>query len=134
MALVSHPRWMPEIHPPNRQARVDSSRLHHTSLDCLASCTIVSVLRESEETCPLGGSWFTGSLYFNDFATIPDLVHGNGKDLSGWLLDLDLFLPAGFNILDDRNTLFFQSVVASVAAKAWAGVCVVDRTLLLTLR
>ena len=61
-------------------------------------------------------------------------MHGNGKDRNGWLLDLDLFLPAGFNILDDRNTLFFQSVVTSVAAKAFAGVCVVDRTLSLTLR
>ena len=131
--LVSPPCWTPEIHLPNRQTRADSSRSHRTFLDCLTSWSIVGILRESEGTSPLGGSWFTGSLYFNDFATIPDLVHGNSEDLSGWLLDLDLFLLAGFNILDDRNTLFFQSIVASVAAKAWTEVCVVDCTLFLTL-
>ncbi|KAF9650395.1 phospholipase B [Thelephora ganbajun] len=68
------------------------------------------------------GSWFTGSLYLNDFATIPELVHGNGKDRTGWLLDLGLFLPAGLNILDDKNTLFFQSVVTSVVAKSSTGI------------
>jgi hypothetical protein len=79
----------------------------------------------SETRSAPGGSWFTGSLYFNDFTTIPDLVYGNGKDRTGWLLDLDLFLPAGLNILDDRNTFFFQSVLTSVVAKAFTGVCVV---------
>jgi lysophospholipase len=54
-------------------------------------------------------------------------VYGNGQNLSGWLLDLDLFLPAGLNILDDKNTFFFQSVIASVVAKASTGMCVVDR-------
>ena len=54
-------------------------------------------------------------------------MYGNGGDLTGWLLDLDLFLPAGLNVLDDKNTFFFQSVVTSVVAKAFTGMCVVDR-------
>ncbi|KAF9782507.1 phospholipase B [Thelephora terrestris] len=69
-----------------------------------------------------GGSWFTGSLYFNDFVTIPDLVYGDGNDRNGWLLDLELFLPGGFDVFDDKNTFFFQSVLASVVAKASTGI------------
>lgn len=52
-------------------------------------------------------------------------MFGNGKDRNGWLLDLDLFLPAGLNVLDDKNTFFFQSVVTSVVAKANMGMSVV---------
>jgi len=89
---------------------------------------------ESERTSTLGGSWFAGSLYLNDFSTIPELVHGNGNDRTGWLLDLDLFLPAGLNIFDDRNTFFLQSVVTSVVAKAFTGVCVADHIFLLASR
>jgi len=90
----------------------------------------VGNLWESSEGTPaLGGSWFTGSLYLNDFATVPDIVYGNGEDRTGWLLDLDLFLPAGFNILDSKNTFFFQSIITSVVAKAFTGVCVFGRTL-----
>jgi len=61
-------------------------------------------------------------------------VYGNGKDRTGWLLDLDLFLPAGLNILDDKNTFFFQSIITSVVAKAFKGVCVVDHAFFLALR
>jgi lysophospholipase len=79
-----------------------------------------------------GGSWFTGSLYFNDFVTIPDLVYGDGKDRGGWLLDLDLFRPGGFDVFDDDNTRFFQSVTTSVLAKALTGMCVFPRASSLT--
>ena len=81
--------------------------------------------RRTKRTSVTGGSWFTGSLYFNDFITIPDLVFGDGQDRNGWLLDFDLFLPAGVNVLDDKNTFFFQSVITSVVAKASTGMCVV---------
>jgi len=61
-------------------------------------------------------------------------VHGNGNDRTGWLLDLDLFLPAGPNIFDDKNAFFLQSVVTSVVAKAFTGLCVADRIFLLASR
>jgi lysophospholipase len=88
--------------------------------------------KTTKRTLATGGSWFTGSLYFNDFVTIPDLVYGDGKDRGGWLLDLDLFRPGGFDVFDDDNTRFFQSVTTSVLAKALTGMCVVPRASSLT--
>ncbi|KAI0092923.1 phospholipase B [Irpex rosettiformis] len=64
-----------------------------------------------------GGSWVTGSLFFNDFPTIEDLVFGNDH-LSGWILDLDLAAPDGLNLLNDANQYFFGSILWSVIAKA----------------
>ncbi|KAH9011013.1 phospholipase B [Lactarius pseudohatsudake] len=64
-----------------------------------------------------GGSWLTGSLYTNDFPTIKDLVYGNGDDLTGWLLDLDLATPGGTDIFSDENQHFYGSILWSVIAK-----------------
>ena len=72
----------------------------------------------------LGGSWFTGSLLMNDWPTIPDLVYGNGGDLTGWLLDLDLVTPDGIDIFSDQNQAFYGSILWSVVAKANKGMSV----------
>ncbi|KAG7446364.1 phospholipase B [Guyanagaster necrorhizus] len=69
-----------------------------------------------------GGSWVTGSLFFNNFPTINDLVFGNGDDLAGWLLDLPFATPDGTDIFSDNNQYFFGSILWSIMAKANAGV------------
>lgn len=72
----------------------------------------------------LGGSWVTGSLFFNNWPTIQDLVFGDGKDLSGWLLDIPFVTPDGINLFSDKNQAFFGSVLWSVISKAAAGMSV----------
>jgi lysophospholipase len=57
----------------------------------------------------------------NEFPTIRDLVYGNGKDLTGWLLDLNLATPDGFNLFNDDNQAFYGSILWSVISKANAG-------------
>ncbi len=66
----------------------------------------------------------TGSLIFNNFPNINDLVLGNGNDLSGWLLDLPFATPDGTDIFSDNNQYFFGSILWSIMAKANAGVYV----------
>ncbi|EJD02796.1 phospholipase B [Fomitiporia mediterranea MF3/22] len=68
-----------------------------------------------------GGSWVTGSMFFNDWPTIPDLVFGNGGNLSGWVLDLNLASPDGLDLFDNDNQYFFGSILWSVVAKADKG-------------
>lgn len=62
----------------------------------------------------------TGSLVFNNWPTIKDLVYGNG-DLAGWLLDLPFATPDGDNIFSEENQYFFGSILWSIMAKANAG-------------
>ncbi|KAF9478647.1 phospholipase B [Pholiota conissans] len=69
-----------------------------------------------------GGSWVTGSLLFNNWPTVDDLVFGNGQDLSGWLLDLPFATPDGDNVLSDLNQAFFGSVLWSIIAKDSQGI------------
>ncbi|KAF8973334.1 lysophospholipase catalytic domain-containing protein [Flammula alnicola] len=69
-----------------------------------------------------GGSWVTGSLLFNNWPTIDDLVFGNGQDLEGWLLDLPFVTPDGDNILSANNQAFYGSILWSIIAKADRGV------------
>ncbi|TFY82180.1 hypothetical protein EWM64_g1831 [Hericium alpestre] len=69
-----------------------------------------------------GGSWVTGSLFFNDWPRIEDLVFGNNGNLSGWILDLNLAIPGGENLANDNNQYFFGSVLWSVVAKAQKGI------------
>ena len=68
-----------------------------------------------------GGSWFTGSLYMNDFPTIEDLVYGNGADLGGWLLDIPLVTPGGDDVFATQNQEWYGSLLWSVYAKGDAG-------------
>ncbi|TFK22575.1 phospholipase B [Coprinopsis marcescibilis] len=68
-----------------------------------------------------GGSWVTGSLLFNEWPNINDLVFGN-NGLSGWMLDLSLVLPDGNNILTQANQDYFGSILWSVKAKGDAGI------------
>ena len=75
----------------------------------------------------LGGSWLAVSLALNDWPTISDLVYGNGGNLSGWLLDLDLATPDGFDLFDSNNQAFYGSVLSSVMAKAAKGMYVAMR-------
>ena len=67
------------------------------------------------------------SLVLNDWPTISDLVYGNGDNLSGWLLDLDLAAPDGFDVFDSNNQAFYRSVLSGVMAKAAKGMCVALR-------
>ncbi|RDB16981.1 Lysophospholipase 1 [Hypsizygus marmoreus] len=69
-----------------------------------------------------GGSWITGSLFFNNWPTIYDMVLGNGKDMDGWLLDFSLVTPDGINLFSDMNQAFFGSLLWSVIAKAFKGI------------
>ncbi|KAJ6609839.1 phospholipase B [Mycena sp. CBHHK59/15] len=69
-----------------------------------------------------GGSWVTGSLFFNNWPTIPDLVYGNGGDLDGWLLDLSFVTPDGDNLFSQDNQYFFGSILWSVISKAQTGI------------
>ena len=63
-------------------------------------------------------------MLLNDFPTIPDLVYGNGGNLSGWILDLNLASPDGLDLFDNDNQYFFGSLLWSVLAKAKSGVYV----------
>lgn len=75
----------------------------------------------------LGGSWLVVSLALNDWPTISDLVYGNGGNLNGWLLDLDLATPDGIDVFDSNNQAFYGSVLSSVMAKAATGMYVTPR-------
>ncbi|KAF8993709.1 phospholipase B [Cyathus striatus] len=69
-----------------------------------------------------GGSWVTGSLFFNNWPTIKDLVYGNGNDLSGWQLDIPFVTPDGDNVLSENNQYFYGSILWSIMAKANKGI------------
>ncbi|KIK67069.1 hypothetical protein GYMLUDRAFT_37109 [Collybiopsis luxurians FD-317 M1] len=69
-----------------------------------------------------GGSWITGSLFFNNFPTLSDLVFGNGKDLTGWLLDIAFATPDGDDLFSEDNQYFFGSILWSVMSKANTGI------------
>ncbi|THV07356.1 phospholipase B [Dendrothele bispora CBS 962.96] len=69
-----------------------------------------------------GGSWITGSIFFNNFPGFNDLVFGNGNDLGGWLLDLPFATPDGTDIFSEKNQYFFGSLLWSVMAKAGTGI------------
>ncbi|KAJ7072397.1 phospholipase B [Mycena amicta] len=69
-----------------------------------------------------GGSWVTGSLLFNNWPTIPDLVYGNGGTLDGWKLDLPFASPDGDDVFSEKNQYFYGSILWSVISKAAAGI------------
>ncbi|KAJ6586847.1 phospholipase B [Mycena vulgaris] len=69
-----------------------------------------------------GGSWVTGSLFFNNWPTIKDMVFGNGGSLDGWKLDLPFVSPDGDNVFSTDNQYFYGSILWSVIAKAQAGI------------
>lgn len=69
----------------------------------------------------LGGSWLTGSLYFNNWPMITEMVLGAENNGDGWMLDLDLITPGGNNTSSDRNQQFFGSILWSMMAKAQKG-------------
>ncbi|KAF8499632.1 phospholipase B [Russula emetica] len=68
-----------------------------------------------------GGSWVTGSIYMNDFPTMKDLVHGNGGNMTGWLLDTPFATPDGSDVFAEENQYWYGSILWSVFAKAGAG-------------
>ncbi|KAF6762965.1 phospholipase B [Ephemerocybe angulata] len=68
-----------------------------------------------------GGSWVTGSLFFNGWPTIQQLVFGDG-DRQGWLLDIPFVTPDGINLFSEDNQHFFGSLLWSVMAKAQTGI------------
>ncbi|KAJ7647403.1 phospholipase B [Roridomyces roridus] len=68
-----------------------------------------------------GGSWVTGSLFFNNWPTIPELVFGNGT-LDGWKLDLPLVSPDGDDVFSTDNQYFYGSILWSVISKANTGI------------
>lgn len=55
-----------------------------------------------------GGSWLASSLVLNDFPTVRELVLVNGRDLSGWLLSLDLLLPDALRATDFYECVSWQ--------------------------
>ncbi|TEB37562.1 phospholipase B [Coprinellus micaceus] len=68
-----------------------------------------------------GGSWVTGSLFFNGWPTLEKLVFGS-DGLHGWMLDIPFVTPDGINLFSDENQWFFGSILWSVMAKAQAGI------------
>jgi lysophospholipase len=71
-----------------------------------------------------GGTWVTGSLYANDFPTVNDVVYGDDRNLTGWLLDIPLATPDGSNLLSTLNQEWFGSILWSVIAKGITGMYV----------
>ncbi|PPQ70690.1 hypothetical protein CVT24_000172 [Panaeolus cyanescens] len=69
-----------------------------------------------------GGSWTIGSLVFNDFPLIHDLVFGTENESDGWLLDIPLVTPDGDDVLSSSNQAFYGSILQSVISKAKAGI------------
>ncbi|KAF7298251.1 Lysophospholipase [Mycena chlorophos] len=69
-----------------------------------------------------GGSWVLGSLVFNNWPTAPDLVYGNGGNLSGWKLDLPFVSPDGDDVFSENNQYFYGSILWSVISKANQGI------------
>ncbi|KAH7888717.1 phospholipase B [Phlebopus sp. FC_14] len=69
-----------------------------------------------------GGSWMVASLLLNDWPKLSDLVYGDGRNLSGWMLDMDLIAPSSININDGGNQAFWRSILASTEAKAAASI------------
>ncbi|KAJ3853028.1 phospholipase B [Lentinula lateritia] len=69
-----------------------------------------------------GGSWITGSLFFNNFPTLGELVFGNGNNLTGWLLDIAFATPDGDDVFSEYNQYFFGSILWSVMSKADTGI------------
>ncbi|KAF8524875.1 phospholipase B [Hysterangium stoloniferum] len=67
-----------------------------------------------------GGSWVASSMIFNGFPQFHDLVLGN-NDIPGMLLDIDIVIPDGINILNKKNQDYYGSVLSTVYAKADAG-------------
>ncbi|KAL4078419.1 lysophospholipase catalytic domain-containing protein [Scleroderma yunnanense] len=65
-----------------------------------------------------GGAWLAGSMVANDWPSLSDLVYGNGKNLSGWMLDLDLVAPSSIDVNDNGNQQYWGSILSSVQAKA----------------
>ncbi|KIJ18736.1 hypothetical protein PAXINDRAFT_129113 [Paxillus involutus ATCC 200175] len=65
-----------------------------------------------------GGSWLTGSLFSNNWPSPSSLVYGDGANLSGWMLDLDLIAPSSIDLNDSDNQEYWGSILASVVAKA----------------
>jgi lysophospholipase len=57
----------------------------------------------------------------NDFPTMKDLVHGNGGNMTGWLLDTPFATPDGSDVLAEENQYWYGSILWSVFAKASAG-------------
>ncbi|KAJ7680248.1 phospholipase B [Mycena polygramma] len=69
-----------------------------------------------------GGSWVTGSLFFNNWPGITDLVLGNGGSLDGWKLDLPFVSPDGDDVFSTDNQYFYGSILWSVIAKSETGI------------
>jgi len=104
-------------------------RFHHISRACQVSnrcysCTTSITDPAAATVHSLGGSWITGSIFFNNFPGFNDLVFGNGNDLGGWLLDLPFATPDGTDIFSEKNQYFFGSILWSVMAKAGTGMYV----------
>ncbi|KAF8135442.1 phospholipase B [Boletus edulis] len=61
-----------------------------------------------------GGSWLTASLMLNDWPSPSTLVYGDGRALSGWMLDLDLVAPSSINLGDAENQAYWGSILAKL--------------------
>lgn len=62
-----------------------------------------------------------GSLYFNNWPPLEEMVVGDGEGRDGWMLDIPLVTPDGIDILSHNNQVFFDNILASVNAKAQTG-------------
>jgi hypothetical protein len=118
---------------PTRLAQAVFFKSRHTLLDFQVGN------REAQMTSPLycahhisRGSWLTASLAVDYWLTIRDLVYGNGGNLTGWLLDLNLATPGDLDLFNSGNQAFYGSVIYGVLAKATKGMCVALRFELLT--
>jgi lysophospholipase len=67
-----------------------------------------------------GGSWTISSTVFNGYPSFHDLVLGN-NDIPGMLLDIDILVPAGIDLINKKNQDYLGSVLSKVYAKANAG-------------
>ncbi|KAG6896435.1 hypothetical protein C0992_008312 [Termitomyces sp. T32_za158] len=51
-----------------------------------------------------------------------EMVLGNGEEMEGWLLDINLASPDGVDLFSDNNQAFFGSLLWSVIAKSAKGI------------
>lgn len=123
---VSSRHWMRETTPQSHWAQADYSRSPHISLVHQVLPNSLGAIVHSFDQSFVGGSWFTASLTLSDWPSPSTLVYGDGAELSGWMLDLDLVAPSSLNLGDVNNQEYWGSILASVEAKANASVSVLS--------
>lgn len=63
-----------------------------------------------------GGSWLVGTLIFNDWMTVDELLYGKGTEVPIWDLEDSIFNPNGINVF--RTASYYTNIGTGVMAKS----------------